>query len=98
MISVEEELKILRRQSQERFHAPPPSTVVTKLLLKKPVSLECFRSLQEKEALLDEAISSGNGDAILIVGLASTRNRPQLTFHSISDRVVSVENFEKSSL
>lgn len=41
--------------------------VITKLVANKRVVLESFRSLEDKEALLDEAILSGNGDAILAV-------------------------------
>lgn len=42
---------------------------VTKMLMKKPHSLECYRSLQEKTELLKEAVHSGNGDAVLAVVL-----------------------------
>lgn len=69
-ISPEEELKILRRKTQERHHAPPASVAITQLLLKKPFSLHCFRAIHEKEALLDEAIACGDGDAILTVNLS----------------------------
>lgn len=73
-ISAEEELKILRRKTQEHFHAPPAMAAVTQMLLKKPISLHCFRAIHEKEALLDEAISCGDGDAILRVGLTKLSN------------------------
>lgn len=66
-ISIEEELKVLRRKTQERYHAPPAAVAVTQLLLKKPCPLHCFRAIHEKEALLDEAIACGDGDAILTV-------------------------------
>lgn len=65
----EEELRILRRKIQERLHAPPASITVTKMILKKPYSLECYRSFREKTELLTEAVSSGNGDAVLAVVL-----------------------------
>lgn len=83
-ISVDEELKILRRKAQETYHAaPPPSTVVHKMLLKKPFSIECFRSLSEKESLLDEAIRSGNGDAILTIVLFLVRTLKKKHFNAI---------------
>lgn len=83
-ISVEEELKILRRKALETSYAPPStSSIVKKMLLKKPYSLECFRVLHEKESLLDEAIRSGNGDAILAVILFLQRTLKKKNFHSI---------------
>lgn len=66
-IAPEEELRILRRNLRDRVYPPPAHIVINKLMANKPVALECFRSLQDKEALLDEAIASGNGDAILAV-------------------------------
>lgn len=68
-ITPEEELRILRRKIQERLHAPPASVTVTKITMKKPYSLECFRSFREKTELLTEAVSSLNGDAVLAVVL-----------------------------
>lgn len=53
-ISMEEELKILRRRAQESYAQPPIASVIRKVLLKKPYSLECFRTLHEKESLLNE--------------------------------------------
>lgn len=83
-ISVEEELKILRRKAQETSYAPPsPTSIIRKMLLKKPYSLECFRALHEKECLLDEAIRSGNGDAILAVVLFLQRTLKKKNFHFI---------------
>lgn len=37
--------------------------------MKKPYSLECYRSFNEKTQLLEEAVQSGNGDAVLAVVL-----------------------------
>lgn len=37
--------------------------------MKKPYSLECYRSFREKTELLEEAVHSGNGDAVLAVVL-----------------------------
>lgn len=83
-ISVDEELKILRRKAQETYHAPPPATsIVRKILLKKPYSLECFRALHEKENLLDEAIKSGNGDAILAIVLFLKQTLKKSHFNTI---------------
>lgn len=82
-ITPEEELKILRRRAQETFDPPPVSKVIRKILLKKPYSLECFRTLQEKESLLIEAIRCGNGDAILAVVLFLQRTLKKKLFHTI---------------
>lgn len=68
-IQLEEELRILRRKIQERIHAPPPSVTITKMLMKKPYSLECYRSFSEKTDLLNEAVCSGDGDTVLAVVL-----------------------------
>lgn len=68
-IAIEDEIKILRRKLKEHVHAPPASIVVNKMLMKKPYSLDCFKSMDEKEELLDEAIQCGNGDAILSVNI-----------------------------
>ncbi|XP_055614274.1 vacuolar protein sorting-associated protein 16B [Uranotaenia lowii] len=66
-ITIEEEIKLLRRRLQEYSFAPSAGSVIAKLCLGKVCSLEMFRSLQEKEELLDEAIACGNGNAILKV-------------------------------
>lgn len=66
-IGAEDELKALRRRLRETTHAPPVKILLRRIIMKKPFSLECVRSLNEKEALLDEAIQCGNGDAILTV-------------------------------
>lgn len=82
-ITIEEELKILRRKAQESYAPPPISTIIRKILLKKPYSLECFRALHEKESLLNEAIRCGNGDAILTVVLFLQRTLKKKHFHTI---------------
>lgn len=74
-ISMEEELRILRRSVQDRIHSPSALSVINKIVANQPVSLECFRSLPEKESLLDEAIASGNGDAILAVRMQMYHTR-----------------------
>lgn len=69
----DEELRLLRRTLQDRFHAPPPASVIAKLIANKPVSLECFRALADKQALLDRAIHSRDSNAILTVVLFIVR-------------------------
>lgn len=83
-ISSEDELKILRRKAQETFNSSPPvSSIILKMLQKKPFSLECFRALHEKESLLDEAINSGDGDAILTVVLYLNQTLKKKHFNAI---------------
>lgn len=83
-ISTEEELKVLRRRAQETCYAPPSVlSVIRKILLKKPYSLECFRARHEKESLLNEAIKCGNGDTILTVVLFLQQTLKKKYFHSI---------------
>lgn len=65
-LTLEEEVKFLRRKVNEFYYSNAPSTI-TKILVNNSCSLECYQSLKEKEHLLDEAIKSGNGDAILKV-------------------------------
>lgn len=67
-LKAEEEVKFLRRKINELQFCPIP-LVVTKMLMNKQCSLECYKTLQEKEELLEEAISCGHGDAILRVVL-----------------------------
>jgi VPS33B-interacting protein in polarity and apical restriction len=59
-------VRLLRSQLRELSN-PSAHHTITKILLNKPVSLVAYKSLQDKERLLDEAIGSGNGDAILYV-------------------------------
>lgn len=74
----------MRRRAQETCYAPPPvNSIIRKILLKKPYSLECFRALHEKESLLHEAIQSSNGDAILAVVLFLQRTLKKKYFHAI---------------
>lgn len=82
-ISSEEELKILRRKAQENYAAPAPSSIIQKMLIKKPYSLKCFRALHEKESLLIEAIYCGDGDAILAVILFLQKTLKKKHFDSI---------------
>lgn len=94
-ISLEEELKILRRKTQETCYAPPlVSIVIRKILLKKPHSLECFRALHEKKDLLQEAIQCGNGDAILAVVLFLQQTLKKKHFHAtLESHSVAVKHF-----
>lgn len=76
----EEELKLLRRKVQDTVHPPLAEVTINKMLLGKKCSLESYKSLSDKIELLDEAIRSGNGDAILgvVLFLVKTLNRKQL--------------------
>lgn len=65
-VSLDEEVKILRRKLQE-FQFCSIGITINKLLMGKPTSLGIYKSLTEKQELLDGALSSGNGDAILQV-------------------------------
>lgn len=64
-MSQEEELKLLRRKMQDIVHAPPAEVAINKMLLGKRYSLTAYKSLHDKQQLLDEAIASGSGDVIL---------------------------------
>lgn len=68
-ITLEDEVKLLRREHLEKLHPAPVDVTVTKMILGKPCSLELYKSLRDKEELLDEALGSRNGDAVLHVVL-----------------------------
>ncbi|XP_021706182.1 vacuolar protein sorting-associated protein 16B [Aedes aegypti] len=92
--SVEEELKLLRKKLQELNFAPSAPCVVAKLILGKCCSLEMFRSLQEKEALLDEAVASGNGNAILKVVLFLEKTlKKKLLYRLLQTRPEAVSHY-----
>uniref|UniRef100_A0A182QZJ9 Vps16 C-terminal domain-containing protein n=1 Tax=Anopheles farauti TaxID=69004 RepID=A0A182QZJ9_9DIPT len=82
-ITLEEEVKLLRKKIQEFNYAPSAESVVRKLILGKPCSLEMFRSMAEKEQLLDEAIASGSGNAILKVTLFLDRTLKKKLFYTL---------------
>uniref|UniRef100_A0A182PRU1 Vps16 C-terminal domain-containing protein n=1 Tax=Anopheles epiroticus TaxID=199890 RepID=A0A182PRU1_9DIPT len=82
-ISLEEEVKLLRKKIQEFNYAPSTESVVRKLILGKPCSLEMFRSMTEKEQLLDEAIASGSGNAILKVTLFLDQTLKKKLFYTL---------------
>jgi hypothetical protein len=52
----------------DSFNVHPDETL-KKILLGQPYSLEQYKSLSSKTALIDAAIKSGNGNAILGVHL-----------------------------
>nr|CAD7407886.1 unnamed protein product [Timema cristinae] len=68
-VNVEEEVRILRRQLENRWAPPPVDETIKKILLGRPFSLELYRSLALKTELLDAAINMGDGNAILGVVL-----------------------------
>lgn len=71
---------MLRRQ---HLHKPSPERAISILLSGQQTGLEHFKSLQDKEVLLDLAIDSGNGDAILQVILFLEQTLNQTLFAQI---------------
>ncbi|KXJ73290.1 hypothetical protein RP20_CCG016163 [Aedes albopictus] len=93
-ISVEEEVKLLRKKLQEFSFVPSAASIVAKLILGKCCSLEMFRSLQEKEALLDEAVACGNGNAILKVVLFLEKTlKKKLLYRLLQTRPEAVNHY-----
>ncbi|XP_055547105.1 vacuolar protein sorting-associated protein 16B [Wyeomyia smithii] len=82
-ISVEEEIKLLRKRLQHYSYAPSTKSTMAMLILAKPCSLEMFRSLREKEDLIDAAIASGNGNAILKVVLFLEKTLKKKLFYRL---------------
>lgn len=64
-----------------------PDITLRQILLGQPYSLEPYKSLASKTALLDAAIESGNGNAILIVVLFLTKTlKKSLVYRLLSER------------
>lgn len=78
-ITPDEELKLLRRKVQYMVHVPSLRLTATKLLHGKFSPLEVYKSLNDKEALLDEVLRYGDGNAIIgvILFLQRTLNKKQ---------------------
>lgn len=92
-VKLEEEVKILRRKLHETQYCQIPITI-NKLLLGKPCSLSIYKSLKEKRDLLDEAISCGNGDAILQVTLfLKSSLKPSLFNQILKTRPIAVDHY-----
>jgi VPS33B-interacting protein in polarity and apical restriction len=92
-LTVEEEIKYLRRKFNEFIYSSANLTI-TKLLLQKNCSLECYKKLSEKEELLDEAIKSGNGDAIIkVVLFLKNTLKPVLFLKLIGNRNEAINHY-----
>lgn len=92
-VPLEEEVKMLRRKLNEIQFCSVGITV-NKLLLGKPCSLTIYKSLREKQELLDSVISSGNGDAILqVVTFLKSSLKPKLFAEIITQRRVAVDHY-----
>ncbi|XP_030371290.1 vacuolar protein sorting-associated protein 16B [Scaptodrosophila lebanonensis] len=85
-VTPEEELRLLRRQIQNTLYSPSPEATAVKLLQGKTVSLEVFKSLHEKQQLLDTLLQNGGGDAVIGVLLFLKRTLNANQFHSILQR------------
>lgn len=81
-VTPEEELKILRRQIQSTLYSPNLELTVQKLLHGKVAPLEMFKSMQEKQQLLDMLLSHG-GDGVIGVLLFLKRTLNTSQFHGI---------------
>ncbi|XP_035689373.1 spermatogenesis-defective protein 39 homolog isoform X2 [Branchiostoma floridae] len=70
---LETEIQFLRRQVQlgerARWTSLPVKETIKRIILGQPYSLEAYKSLQDKLALLDAAIKMHDGDAITITVL-----------------------------
>ena len=69
--SLETELKLLKRNyaklQNDRFKPSSVVETVQDMIVGRPFSLEGFKSLKEKEQLLDTALEWGDGDVVLAV-------------------------------
>ncbi|KAM7360596.1 vacuolar protein sorting 16B [Cochliomyia hominivorax] len=83
-VSAEEELKLLRRQLQNTLYTPSPNTVAQKLLCGVQVSFEVFKSLHDKQQLLETVLNMGAaGDAIISVVLFLEKSLNRQDFLSL---------------
>ncbi|XP_067630921.1 vacuolar protein sorting-associated protein 16B [Eurosta solidaginis] len=85
-VAPEEELRLLRRQIQTTFYNPSPEATAHKLLLGKCVSLEVFKSLHEKEQLLDAVLKCGGGDAVIGVLLFLKKTLNKTNYHNVLEQ------------
>lgn len=95
-VLLEEEVKILRRKLQESQFLTTTSVTATinKLLLGKPCSLSIFKSLKDKQDLLDGAILCGNGDAVLQVTMFLKNTlKPSLFHQLLKTRPAAVDHY-----
>ncbi|XP_021924873.1 spermatogenesis-defective protein 39 homolog isoform X2 [Zootermopsis nevadensis] len=93
-LSPEEEVRILRRQVENRWVPPPVNDTVAKILLGYPYSLELYRSLKSKTELLDAAIAVGDGNAILAVVLFLVRTlKKNLVYQLLRTRPEAVAQY-----
>lgn len=92
-VTLEEEVKILRRKLQETQFSPVSATI-NKLLTGRSCSLAIYKSLREKEDLLDSAVASGDGNTILqvIVFLKSTL-KPSLFNRVLKAHSVAINHY-----
>ncbi|XP_016989047.1 vacuolar protein sorting-associated protein 16B [Drosophila rhopaloa] len=82
-VSPEEELKLLRRQLQSTLYSPNLEATAQKLLQGKTAPLEMFKSLQEKQQLLDTLLVQGGGHAVITVLLFLKRTLNSIQFYGI---------------
>ncbi|XP_043654785.1 vacuolar protein sorting-associated protein 16B [Drosophila teissieri] len=82
-VSPEEELKLLRRQLQSTLYSPNLEATAQKLLQGKTAPLEMFKSLQEKQQLMDTLMAQGGGHAVITVLLFLRRTLNTTQFHGI---------------
>ncbi|XP_022212478.2 vacuolar protein sorting-associated protein 16B [Drosophila obscura] len=82
-VSPDEELKLLRRQIQSTLYSPDLEVTAQKLLQGKTAPLEMFRSLHEKQQLLDTLLCNGGGHAVVTVLLFLKRTLNAEQFHGI---------------
>ncbi|KAH8315223.1 hypothetical protein KR074_006437 [Drosophila pseudoananassae] len=81
-VSPEEELKMLRRQLQSTLYSPNLEATAQKLLQGKSAPLEMFKSLHEKQQLLDTVLAQG-GHAVIAVLLFLKKTLNTQQFHGI---------------
>ncbi|KAH8268500.1 hypothetical protein KR026_007895 [Drosophila bipectinata] len=81
-VSPEEELKLLRRQLQSTLYSPNLEATAQKLLQGKSAPLEMFKSLHEKQQLLDTVLAQG-GHAVIAVLLFLKRTLNTQQFRGI---------------
>lgn len=70
----------MKKQIASQWEAPPAAATVRAIMLGKPFSLHLYRSLESKSQLLDEAVKSRDGNAILCVVLFLNRTLKKKLF------------------
>ncbi|KAL0276102.1 UNVERIFIED_CONTAM: hypothetical protein PYX00_003755 [Menopon gallinae] len=92
--TLEEEVRLLRRQLENQWVAVPASKTMKLIMTGQPYSFHLYRSLEQKSQLLDEALKTGDGNAILAVVLfLSSTLKKSLFYQLLQEKPTAVSQY-----